>query len=70
MLRRWRCGGLVAEHNLDLAEIAGDRPLSSLTRYDVMEAAASRSAGRPVSVAPQFLSPPLSTASSAREFAF
>lgn len=48
---------LAARYNLDLAEIAGDRPLSALTRYDVMSAAASRAEGEPVTVEPKFLPP-------------
>lgn len=48
---------LAAEHNLDLSEIAGGRPLSSLTRYDVLSAVASREAGKPVTVEPRFLAP-------------
>ncbi|MCL4858220.1 MAG: 2-oxo acid dehydrogenase subunit E2 [Caldilineaceae bacterium] len=48
---------LAAEHNLDLSEIAGGRPLSALTRYDVLSAVASREAGKPVTVEPRFLAP-------------
>jgi 2-oxoglutarate dehydrogenase E2 component (dihydrolipoamide succinyltransferase) len=48
---------LAAENNIDLAEIAGDRPLSALTRYDVLSAVASRVAGKPVTVAPKFAPP-------------
>jgi 2-oxoglutarate dehydrogenase E2 component (dihydrolipoamide succinyltransferase) len=51
---------LAAKYNLNLAEVAGGRPLSSLTRYDLMAAAGSRRAGEPVPVEPQFLPPPVS----------
>lgn len=44
-----------AEHNINLREIAGDRPLSALTTYDVLSAAASRAAGKPVRVEPEYL---------------
>ena len=43
-----------AEHNINLREIAGDRPLSALTSYDVLSAAASRAAGKPVRVEPGY----------------
>ncbi len=46
---------LAAEHNIDLAEIAKGRPLSGLTRYDVLSVVASREAGKPVTVEPRFL---------------
>ncbi len=45
-----------AEHNINLREIAGDRPLSTLTVYDVLSAAASRAAGKTVRVEPAFAS--------------
>jgi 2-oxoglutarate dehydrogenase E2 component (dihydrolipoamide succinyltransferase) len=45
---------LAAENNIDLEEIAGGRPLSTLTRYDVLSAVASRAAGKPVTVEPGF----------------
>ncbi len=48
---------LAAENNIDLDEIAGEKPLSALTKYDVMSAVASREAGKPVAVEPQFLPP-------------
>jgi 2-oxoisovalerate dehydrogenase E2 component (dihydrolipoyl transacylase) len=48
---------LAADHNINLREIAGDRPLSSLTRYDVMSAVASRDQGEQVAVEPRFLPP-------------
>lgn len=44
-----------AEHNINLREIAGDRPLSTLTVYDVLSAAASRAAGKTVRVEPAFV---------------
>ena len=48
---------LAAEHNIDLAPIAGDKPLSSLTKYDVLSAIASRDAGEEVVVQPRFAPP-------------
>jgi 2-oxoglutarate dehydrogenase E2 component (dihydrolipoamide succinyltransferase) len=48
---------LAAENNIDLAEIAGARPVSALTRYDVMSAVASRAEGKRVSVEPRFAPP-------------
>lgn len=48
---------LAAEHNLDLQEIAAGRPLSTLTRYDLLSAIASRASGKPTTVEPQFLPP-------------
>jgi 2-oxoglutarate dehydrogenase E2 component (dihydrolipoamide succinyltransferase) len=39
---------------VNLAEIAGGRPLSSLTKYDVLSAVASREAGKEVKVTPSF----------------
>lgn len=48
---------LAAENNIDLEEIAGDKPLSALSKYEVMSAIASRDAGKPVTVEPQFLPP-------------
>lgn len=48
---------LAAENDLDLAEVAGDKPLSALTKYDVLSAIASRAAGETVVVEPRF-SPP------------
>lgn len=44
-----------AEHNINLREIAGDRPLSTLTVYDVLSAAASRAAGKSVRIEPAFV---------------
>ena len=43
--------------NINLNEIAQGRPLSSLTRYDVMSAVASREAGKTVTVEPRFAPP-------------
>jgi 2-oxoglutarate dehydrogenase E2 component (dihydrolipoamide succinyltransferase) len=34
---------VAAHHNLNLAEVAGDRPISSLTRYDLLKAAGVQS---------------------------
>jgi 2-oxoglutarate dehydrogenase E2 component (dihydrolipoamide succinyltransferase) len=48
---------LAADNNIDLAEIAEGRPLSSLTRYDVMSAIASREEGKEVAVEPAFATP-------------
>lgn len=43
-----------ADLNVNLAEIAGGRPLSTLTKYDVLSAAASRAQGKEVRVEPAF----------------
>jgi 2-oxoglutarate dehydrogenase E2 component (dihydrolipoamide succinyltransferase) len=43
-----------ADLSVNLAEIAGGRPLSSLTKYDVLSAVASREAGKEVKVTPSF----------------
>ncbi len=43
-----------ADHNINLREVAGDRPLSTLTKYDVLSAVASRAAGKPVRVEPAY----------------
>jgi 2-oxoisovalerate dehydrogenase E2 component (dihydrolipoyl transacylase) len=48
---------LAATYNLDLREIAQGRPLSTLTRYDVMSAVESREAGKDVTVETRFLPP-------------
>lgn len=48
---------LAAENNLDMAEVAAGRPLSSLTRYDLLSALASREAGKEVKVEPRFAAP-------------
>ncbi|HRW46977.1 MAG TPA: dihydrolipoamide acetyltransferase family protein, partial [Caldilinea sp.] len=46
-----------ADNNINLEEIAEGRPLSTLTKYDVLSAAASRAAGKPVRVEPAFPPP-------------
>jgi 2-oxoglutarate dehydrogenase E2 component (dihydrolipoamide succinyltransferase) len=46
---------LAADYNIDLTEVAAGRPLSALTRYDMLSAIASREAGKAVSVEPRFL---------------
>lgn len=43
-----------AQYSVDLRQVAAGRPLSSLTKYDVLSAAASRGAGKTVVVAPKF----------------
>lgn len=48
---------LASVYNVDLSEIAEGRPLSALTRYDVMSAIQSREAGEPVRVEPRFAPP-------------
>lgn len=48
---------LAANYNINLREIAGDKPLSALNRYDVLSAVASRDAGETVVVAPTFATP-------------
>ena len=48
---------LASLSNILLSDIAQGRPLSTLTRYDVMGAVQSREAGKPVSVAPRFAPP-------------
>ncbi|NJN81133.1 MAG: hypothetical protein HC802_01830 [Caldilineaceae bacterium] len=45
---------LAAENNINLDEVAEGRPLSSLTKYEVMSAVASRDASEPVVVEPRF----------------
>ncbi len=52
-----------ADFNINLAEIAEGRPLSTLTKYDVLSAAASRAEGKQVKVEPAF--PPPSAAPAA-----
>ena len=47
-----------ADWNVNLAEVAQGRPLSILTKYDVLSAAASRDAGKEVKVTPAFPPPP------------
>ncbi|MFZ4847672.1 MAG: dihydrolipoamide acetyltransferase family protein [Caldilinea sp.] len=54
---------LAADHNLHLREVAGDRPLSTLTKYDLLSALASRTQGRSVRVEPAY--PPAPTAAPA-----
>jgi len=44
---------LAAEHNLNLREVAAGRPLSTLTKYDVLSFIASRAAGETVTVRPR-----------------
>lgn len=46
-----------ADLNINLAEIAAGRPLSTLTKYDVLSAAASRAEGKQVKVEPAFPPP-------------
>jgi len=46
-----------AENSIDLDEIADGRPLSTLTKYDVLSAAASRAAGKAVTVSPHYPKP-------------
>ncbi len=43
--------------NINLDDVAQGRPLSSLTRYDVMSAVASRAAGEEVTILPAFAPP-------------
>ena len=45
---------VAADFNVDLAEVAQGRPFSTLTRYDVLSAVASRDAGKPITVEPAF----------------
>lgn len=48
---------LAANYNINLADIAEGRPLSTLTRYDVMSAIASRESGETTTVEARFLAP-------------
>ena len=48
---------LAAENNISLVEVAAGRPFSTLTRYDVMSAVATRAAGKEVTVEPRFQAP-------------
>jgi 2-oxoglutarate dehydrogenase E2 component (dihydrolipoamide succinyltransferase) len=48
---------VAADLNINLAEIAGGRPYSTLTKYDVLSAAASRAEGKQVKVEPAFPPP-------------
>ncbi|MBK8799525.1 MAG: 2-oxo acid dehydrogenase subunit E2 [Anaerolineales bacterium] len=43
-----------ADNNINLREMAAGRPLSTLTKYDVLSAVASRAAGKPVRVEPAY----------------
>lgn len=43
-----------ADNNINLREIADGRPLSTLTKFDVLSAAASRAQGKPVRVEPSY----------------
>ena len=45
---------LAALNDIDLRKVAEGRPLSTLTRYDVMTAVASRDAGKTVTVEPRY----------------
>lgn len=49
---------VAAQNNINLEEVAAGRPLSSLNRYDVLSAVASRDAGEPVTVEPRFAPAP------------
>lgn len=49
---------VAAEHNVNLRELAAGRPLSTLTRYDVLTAVASREAGKAVTIEPRFAPQP------------
>ncbi len=49
---------VAAQYNIDLEEVAAGRPWSSLTRYDVLSAVASRDAGEPVTIEPRFKAAP------------
>jgi 2-oxoglutarate dehydrogenase E2 component (dihydrolipoamide succinyltransferase) len=51
-----------ADFNINLAEIAEGRPLSTLTKYDVLSAVASRAEGKEVDVKPAFPPPGAETA--------
>ncbi len=46
-----------ADLNVNLGEVAQGRPLSTLTKYDILSAAASRAAGKEVKVTPAFPPP-------------
>ncbi|MCB9139489.1 MAG: 2-oxo acid dehydrogenase subunit E2 [Caldilineaceae bacterium] len=48
---------LAADHNVNLEDVAGDRPMSTLTRYDVLNFIESRDTGTEVTVEPRFLPP-------------
>lgn len=53
-----------SELGVDLDEVADSRPLSTLTKYDILSAAASRDAGERVVIAPNFSPPPAARADS------
>lgn len=44
---------LATENHINLREVAAGRPLSALTKYDILSAIASRTSGKPVVVAPR-----------------
>lgn len=44
---------LATENHINLRDVAAGRPLSTLTKYDILSAVASRDAGKPVVVAPR-----------------
>lgn len=48
---------LAALHNVDLREVADNKPLSTLSKYDVLSFVASREAGESVTVNPQYKQP-------------
>ncbi|MEM7537252.1 MAG: dihydrolipoamide acetyltransferase family protein [Chloroflexota bacterium] len=48
---------IAAENNISLDEVANGRPLSTLTKYDVLSAVASRDSGETVVVEPRFAPP-------------
>ena len=48
---------LAAQYNIKLDELAGGRPLSALTRYDVLDVVAKRSGDQSAAVEPRFLPP-------------
>jgi 2-oxoglutarate dehydrogenase E2 component (dihydrolipoamide succinyltransferase) len=54
-----------ADHNINLAEIAGGRPYSTLTKYDVLSAVASRAEGKDVKIEPAFPAPTTGSAAAA-----
>lgn len=46
-----------AENGINLDDVANGRPLSTLTKYDILSAAASKEAGQSVTVEPRFQPP-------------
>lgn len=44
---------LATENHINLREVAAGRPLSTLTKYDILSAIASRTSGKPVVVTPR-----------------